>query len=62
MDAYRCHVEKMYWEQQTDVNKLLYITPYAINTMSRILFEQIIQYLHMCDNTKLCPGDKMVKV
>ena len=38
---------KMYWEQQQDVNKLLY----AINTIPcfRSQFEEIVRYIHMCD-------------
>jgi hypothetical protein len=48
---------KMYWEQTEDV-KIDGIS----TAMSRNRFEEILQYVHLSDNTKLAPGDKFAKL
>ena len=48
---------KIYWEQVEDV-KIDGIS----TAMSRNRFEEILQYLHFSDNTKLAVGDKFAKV
>lgn len=53
-DLPRC---KMYWEQKPDVHNQA-----VSDAMSRNRFDDIMQYLHVCDNNNLPPNDKFGKV
>lgn len=49
--------KRMYWEKSTDVYNDL-----VANAMRRNRFDEILKYLHFCDNTDLNPNDKLSKV
>jgi hypothetical protein len=48
---------RMYWQKDDDVHNSA-----VKSLMARNRFEEIIQFLHVADNTSLAAGDKMAKV
>ena len=55
---YRCHVEKCTGNNsKMSINCCMQSTPPCLRSQ----FEEIVRYIHMCDNTKLGLGDKIVK-
>lgn len=48
---------RMYWENSEDVHNAAVSSTMPVNR-----FEELLRYIHVCDNTNLEPGDKLAKL
>lgn len=49
--------KRMYWENSDDVHNSL-----VSNSMRRNRFDDILRFIHFCDNDEIQPGNKMAKI